>query len=125
MFKGKTTRIIITGRAREKFEKLNAVVENEIKKGVKKSRSQLLLRAIKQKIEILRRNPEYGIHIPKDRIPKKYVKLYDVNNLWKINSVGSWRMIYTIRGSKVEIISLIIDLFNHKEYSKEFKYKRN
>lgn len=36
MFKGKTTRIIITGRAREKFEKLNAVVENEIKKRCEK-----------------------------------------------------------------------------------------
>lgn len=125
MFKGKPTKVIITGDAREEFDDLNKVVGDEIKKGITSSDHQTLLNSIKQKIEILRDNPEYGIHIPKDRIPKEYIKDFDVNNLWKVNLSGAWRMIYTIRGSEVEIISLILDIMNHKDYEKKFKYKKS
>lgn len=69
-------------------------------------------------------NPEYGFHIQKDRIPKEYVIKYDVNNLWKVNLSGAWRMIYTIRGSEVDIIALILDLMDHKDYNNKFGYKK-
>jgi hypothetical protein len=125
MFKGKPIRVIITGDAKEELEQLNKVVGEEISKGIKKSNHQTLLNSIKQKIEFLKDNPEYGIHIPKDRTPKIYVKNYDVNNLWKVNLSGAWRMIYTIKGSDVEIIALILDMMNHKDYEKKFNYKKN
>ena len=125
MFKGKPTKVIITGNAKEEFDDLNKVIGEEIKKGITSSDHQTLLNSIKQKIEILGDNPEYGIHIPKDRIPKEYIKDYDVNNLWKVNLSGAWRMVYTIRGSEVEIISLILDLMNHRAYEKKFKYKKS
>ena len=125
MFKGKPTKVIITGDAKGEFDDLNKVVGEEIAKGITSSDHQTLLNSIKQKIEILRANPEYGNHIPKDRIPKEYVRDYDVNNLWKINLSGAWRMIYTIRGSEVEIISLILDIMNHRDYEKKFKYKKS
>ena len=125
MFKGKPTKVIITGNAKEEFDDLNKVVGEEIKKGITSSDHQTLLNSIKQKIEILRDNPEYGIHFQKDRIPKEYIKDYDVNNLWKVNLSGAWRMVYTIRGSEVEIISLILDVLNHKDYEKKFKYKKS
>ena len=80
MFKGKPTKVIITGDAKEEFDDLNKVVGEEIAKGVTSSDYQTLLNSIKQKIEILKANPEYGVHIPKDRIPKGYVRDYDVNN---------------------------------------------
>jgi len=122
MFKGKPTKVIITGEAKEEFDDLNKVVGEEISKGIRSSDHQTLLNSIKRKIELLKANPEYGIHIPKNRIPKEYVRDYDVNNLWKINLSGAWRMIYTIRGSEVEIISLILDIMNHRDYEKKFKY---
>ena len=56
---------------------------------------------------------------------KEYTTKYDVNNLWKANLSGAWRMVYTIRGSEVEIISLILDILNHKNYEKKFSYKRS
>lgn len=124
MYKGKSTKVIITGSAKDEFNDLNKTVGIEIKKGITKSDHQTLLNSIKQKIDFLKDNPEYGIHIPKDRVPKEYVKNYDVNNLWKVNLSGAWRMIYTIRGSNVEIISLILDIMNHKDYDKKFKYKK-
>lgn len=125
MFKGKIIKVIITGTAREELEQLNKLVGKEIVKGITKSERQTLLKSIKQKIEFLKDNPEYGVHIPKDRIPKEYIKNYEVNNLWKVNLSGAGRMIYTIRGSDVEIIALVLDIMNHRDYEKKFKYKKS
>lgn len=85
MFKGKITKVIITGEAKEEFNELNKAIGKEITKGITSSEHQTLMNSIKQKIELLRDNPEYGINIPKKLIPKEYVKLYDVTNLWKVN----------------------------------------
>ena len=123
-FKGKEVRVIITGSAEEEYTRLNEVVGEEILKGIKKSDHQTLFNSIKQKIEFLKENPQYGIHIEKNKIPKEYITNFDVNNLWKVDLSGAWRMIYTIRGSEVEILSLILDILNHKDYSKKFKYKK-
>jgi len=124
-FKEKPVKLIITGDAKEEFEKLNKVVGQEITKGITRSDYQTLLNSIKQKIEFIKENPQYGVHITKNKIPKEYIKNYDVNNLWKVNLSGAWRMIYTIRGSKIEIIALILDIINHKEYNKKFSYRKN
>lgn len=125
MFKGKPVKVMITGNAKEEFKELNAIVGKELADGVTSSDHQTLLNSIKQKIDLLKANPEYGIHIPKNKIPKEYIKEYDVNNLWKSNLSGAWRMIYTIRGSEIDIISLILDIMNHKDYEKKFKYKKS
>ena len=124
-FKEKPVKLIITGDAKEEFEKLNKIVGQEITKGITKSNYQTLLNSIKQKIEFLKENPQYGIHIPKNKISKEYIKNYDANNLWKVNLSGAWRMIYTIRGSEIEIIALILDIIDHKEYNKKFGYRKN
>lgn len=123
MFKGKPVKVVITGEAKEEFELLNRNVGEEIANGVSSSDHQTLLNSIKQKIELLKENPEYGIHIPKDRIPKEYLARYDANNLWKVNLSGYWRMIYTLRGSEVDIIALILDILDHKGYDKKFGYR--
>jgi len=73
MFKGKPVKVIITGDAKEEFDDLNKVVGEEISKGITSSDHQTLLRSIKQKIDLLKSNPEYGVHIPKNRIPNVYV----------------------------------------------------
>ncbi len=124
-FKEKPVKLIITGDAKEEFERLNKTVGQEITKGITSSDYQILLNSIKQKIEFIKENPQYGIHIPKNKIPKEYIKNYDANNLWKVNLSGAWRMIYTIRGSEIEIIALILDIIDHKEYNKKFGYRKN
>jgi hypothetical protein len=123
-FKGKPVKVVITGDAKIELEELNKIVGEEILRGITSSDYQTLLNSIKQKIEFLKVNPEYGFHIPKDRIPKEYIIKYDVNNLWKVNLSGAWRMIYTIRGSEVDIISLILDILNHSDYDKKFGYRK-
>jgi hypothetical protein len=125
MFKGKPVKVIITGEAKDEFDELNKVVGEEIAKGITSRDHQTLLNSIKQKIEILKANPEYGTHVEKDRIPREYVKIYDVSNIWKVDLSSGWRMIYTIRGSEVDIIALILDLMNHRDYEKKFGYKKS
>ena len=124
MFKGKPVRVIITGEAEEEYNELNQTVKKEKAEGIQSSEYQTLLNSINQKIDFLKKDPQYGIHIPKNKIPKEYIIKYNVNNLWKINLPKSWRMIYTIRGSEVEIIALILDIFDHKRYAKKFRYKK-
>jgi plasmid maintenance system killer protein len=119
----KTIRVVITGSAKKEFESLHNAVKEEVLKGITNSPKQSLLNSIKQKIEILKENPQYGVHIQKKKIPKYYLNNYDVNNLWKINLCGAWRMIYTLKGSEVEIITLILDIFKHKDYDKRFSYR--
>ena len=124
IFKGKPVRILMTEDAKTEFEQLNELVVKEISRGITKSGHQILLNFINQKIEFLKRDPEYGVHLNKKKIPKEYIIKYDTGNIWKINLSGAWRMIYTIRGNEVEIISLILDIFDHKRYEKKFKYKK-
>ncbi len=61
-----------------------------------------------------------GIQIPKRLFPREY-KHFD--NLWKYNLPDAWRLIYTIKSpNKIEIISVILEWMNHKDYERKFKY---
>jgi mRNA-degrading endonuclease YafQ of YafQ-DinJ toxin-antitoxin module len=99
----------------------------KIKKNAKLgNKDNLLLQKIIDKgIEKLKYSFKYGDHIPKKQIPKEYFKKYGVENLWKLNLNGFWRMIYTVRGDEIEVISIILEVLNHKEYDKKFGYKKS
>jgi len=125
MFKGKPVRVVMVGDAKESIEKLNAIVQEELARGITASSSQTLMKSINQKIEILNINPEYGVHIPQDRIPKEYLLMHNARNLWKLNLSGAWRMIYTINGEEVDIFAFVIDILSHRTYEKKFGYKKS
>lgn len=64
-----------------------------------------------------------GIQIPKRLFPKEYVIKYKINNLWKYDLPDGWRLIYTLNPlNQVEILSVILEWFNHKEYERRFHY---
>ena len=69
-FKGKPVRVLVTGNAKEEFDELNRIVGREVTQGITKSDYQTLLNSIKQKIEFLKDNPQYGIHISRNKIPR-------------------------------------------------------
>jgi len=90
----------------------NSLKENDF---VKKS----MIRAIQD----LRENAFAGIQVPKRLIPKEYIQEYGINNLWKYDLPKGWRLLYTITANnEVELISAILEWFNHKEYEKRMKY---
>lgn len=85
--------------------------------------ARYLVRIIDKGIAKLKRNREAGKRISKRLIPREYVVKYGVTNLWKLNLDRYWRMIYTIVGDEVRLVSIIIEVLNHKKYDRKFKYR--
>ena len=78
---------------------------------------------IKRAMDDIKRNAFCGIPIPKRLIPKEYAQKYNVTNLWKYDLPDGWRLVYTITTpNKVEIISVILEWFDHPEYERRFRY---
>ena len=80
-------------------------------------------KAIIRAIHDLRRNAFSGIQVPKRLIPKIYVLKYGINNLWKYDLPMGWRLLYTVTpDNEVDLISAILEWFNHKGYERRFGY---
>jgi hypothetical protein len=72
--------------------------------------------------EDLKQNAFCGIQMSKSLIPKEYRK-YGVDNLWKYDLPNGWRLIYTIASpNNIELVTIIIEWFNHNDYEKRFNY---
>ena len=105
--------IFIDDNTKDSFEKL--------KQG--KFEQSQLYKQINHAMDNLKKNPRAGIHIPKNIWPKEYIQKYKINNLWKYDLPKGWRLIYTIKGTEVEILAVILEWFEHKEYDRKFHYK--
>lgn len=73
----KSVSIVLSPEAREVFTYLN-----EQSKYSKTER--VMLKAIKQKAELIKANPHYGDPISKRLIPKEYNVKYGVRNLFRV-----------------------------------------
>ena len=88
------------------------------------SEEDWLKKALRKAIEDLKENVFAGESISKKLIPKEYKKKYRVDNLWWYPLPNAWRLIYfIITPSNVEILAVILEYFDHKNYTKRFKYK--
>ena len=82
-----------------------------------------LKKSIKRAINDLKQNAFCGLQIPKKLIPHEYIKKYYIKNLWKYDLPNGWRLMYTITfENEVELISAILEWFNHKRYERRFNY---
>src|SRR3989344_874919 len=62
-----------------------------------------------------------GRNVKKELIPKSLTKKYGMNNLWIYNLPDGWRLLYFITTpDKIEIIAVILDWMNHKDYDRLF-----
>ena len=97
-------------------------IENEIRDGIKTNEKEYNL--IKKGIELLKQNYKNGEHISKrnQKAYSYYIKKYGIKNLWKLNVSKDWRIVYTLQGNQVEIISIILESLSHKEYERKFGY---
>ena len=77
---------------------------------------------ISRAFDDVQKNAFCGIQIPKNLIPKSYIKKYGIRNLWKYNMPNAWRLLYSIEGKDVKIISIILEWLDHKNYERRFKY---
>jgi len=116
----KAIRVILKDQAKEAYEMLCRVVEEQKSNGRTNSEEMQLLKSINKKIEILRHNQAYGQGIAKEQIPKTL----EVDNLFRIELTNYWRMLYTIRTNEVEIVSFILYIIGHKEYDRILGYRK-
>jgi Txe/YoeB family toxin of Txe-Axe toxin-antitoxin module len=82
-----------------------------------------LKKFLKRAIRDLKQNAFCGIQIPKRLIPREYLSKYNLKNLWKYDLPKGWRLIYTITAkNEIELITAVLEWFNHKNYEKRMKY---
>ena len=63
-----------------------------------------------------------GRNVIKKLIPKTLVQKYGINNLWIYNLRSGWRLIYSVTNDEVNILALVLDWMNHKDYERLFKF---
>lgn len=97
--------IFLDDELEKAFEELRE--DDPIKKGIKKAIQEISLNAF------------CGRNVKKDLIPNKYSKL---NNLWIYNLPSAWRLIYSIAPGEIEIISVVLDWMDHKDYERLFGF---
>lgn len=90
----KKVRVIFLDNADIEYKKLNELIGKQQKEGKENTFEMQLLRSIKQKIDLIKLNPFYGDNIEKRKLQKTH---YDVQNLWRVELSGYWRMLYTIK----------------------------
>jgi len=109
--------------ADKEYGALQKQVLLEQKQGKENTFHAQLLKAIEREKNNLKIDPQHGTHIPRKYIPKQAIKRYGTDRLWKRDLVGYWRLIYTIVGDEVKIITFVLEFMDHKKYDKVFKYK--
>lgn len=115
----KQVRVIFSPEAEEVYKYLN-------REANKSKVENTILKAIHDKIELIKANVHYGDPIAKKLIPKEYITKYGVTNLFRIELPNYWRMLYTLTEgeSQIEIIAFILDVIDHKTYNKKFGYEK-
>ncbi len=113
----KAVKVVLSPEAEEAYNKLNAAANSKIERSI--------LNAINKKKELIKANMHYGEPIAKDKIPDEYKTKYGVTNLFWVELSNFWRMLYTLTNNEteVEIIAFVLDIMDHKQYSKKFRYK--
>lgn len=100
-------------KIKESYEKLKAATTED----------RMLYDWLSRAFEDIQRDAFCGIQIPKRLIPREYIKKYGIDNLWKYDMPKAWRLLYSVSGNKVIVISIIIEWLPHKKYETRFGYK--
>jgi hypothetical protein len=113
----KEVRVILSPEAEEVYKRLNAEAETN-------KQSRMILKAVNNKINLVKSNIHYGDPIAKNLIPEEYKQKYSVTNLFRVELPVFWRMLYTLTNNEeIEIIAFVLGIIDHPTYDKKFGYK--
>lgn len=114
----KIVRVKLSPEAEEVYRHLNEEAPSS-------KTERMVLKAVNQKVELMKANPHYGDPIGKDKIPEEYRQRYSVTNLFRVELPVFWRMLYTLTDgeTEIEIIAFVLDIIDHGGYDKKFGYR--
>ena len=122
--KGKEVQVYFSDDANGMYKELQKRALEQKMQGAENSFEIQLLKSIDREIGNLKIDPQKGRHIPRRNIPKQAVMRYNTDKLWKLDLVGFWRMIYTLTGDQVKIVTFILEFMDHNTYNKIFGYRK-
>jgi len=99
-------------------------VDEELKKTFEnlKLEDERLYKEIEEALKAINQNAFFGRNVKKKLIPKELIKKYEIDNLWIYNLRKDWRLLYTITNNEVEVLAIVLDWMNHKDYERLFKF---
>src|SRR3989344_4401009 len=87
-----------------------------------KSDDERLYKEIEEALKIIKQNAFFGRNVKKRLIPKKLIQKYEIDNLWIYNLRKDWRLLYTITNNEIEVLAIVLDWMNHKDYERLFNF---
>ena len=87
-----------------------------------KESDKRLYKEIENALNAIRQNAFFGRNVKKKLIPKELIQKYGIDNIWIYNLRKDWRLLYTLTNNGVEILAIVLDWMNHKDYEKLFKF---
>jgi hypothetical protein len=106
-----------------KPEKVVFISESLEKSFNELNKADPLKKALTRAINTLCEDAFSGRNVKKNLIPKSLIQKYELNNLWIYNLPDGWRMLYVLTPSEeIQIIAVILDWMDHKDYEKLFKF---
>lgn len=79
-------------------------------------------REIDDILELIKANPQLGIRIQYEKIPKCYIVAYGIPNLFRVSLSRGWRLVYTFTGKQDQKTVYVLEAFDHKDYERRFGY---
>ena len=87
------------------------------------------LKLLDKSIAQLKRDYKSGQILPKKAYPaayryysKKFAGKTTMDKLWVLKISRDWRIVYTVVGNEVDIVSFILDSMNHTDYNRRFHF---
>lgn len=87
-----------------------------------KTEDPRLFKEIIHALDAIKQNVFFGRNVKKELIPNEIIRKYNIDNLWIYNLRKDWRLIYSVTGTRVEILAIILDWMNHKDYERLFGF---
>ena len=81
-----------------------------------------LFKEIENALSTIKQNAFVGRNVKKELIPKSLIQKYKIDNLWIYNLRKDWRLLYTITNNEIEVLAIVLDWMNHKDYERLFKF---
>ncbi len=87
-----------------------------------KNEDERLFKEIQTALGAIKQNAFFGRNVKKKLIPKEFIKKYDIDNLWIYNLRKDWRLLYTLTNNEIEVLAIILDWMNHKDYERLLRF---